>query len=327
MFRRLFFLFPLVALSLLLPASARASASICGSGLANHVYVNSFGGLINYPQYFMGLGYPVPSGSGLEPNAGAGQLTFTSSTNFVYKESLAIANLGLYQDSTIQGTYSLSLSPTGACTGTMTGTANLRGLVLPFNYQFVVSNDTYRLSIMNTTTGLLIDFTSEGLTPGPAVTCSNSSLNSTGYPYSYAARGWSLAPPNSPSGQMLGGYIALAITGSLNFTSTPAAATFPSSPAGADLVTAADTVTINGTKDGQRTVTGWYIVNANCTGTMLLQSQGYPTMTFELFPSYENLTVRAVDVDPQVTVSGNNTPPVILSVKFTRNDASVPQVP
>lgn len=304
---------------------AAVSVNPCNNILASHVYVNSFSGLINYPQYFAGLGAPVPQGSGLEPNAGGGTLTFTSGSAFTYKETLAIANMGLYQDTTIQGTYTLSPdASTGACTGTMSGAGNLRGLTLPFTYKLIVSNDTYRVDLMNTNTGLLIGFSGEGLTPGPAVSCSNASLNSTGFSYAYDANGWTIAPANTPSGQMFGGYIPLVITGSILFTPAPAAGTIAGAPSSADLLKASDTVSING-RIASRTVTGWYVVNANCTGTMVLQSPGYSDMTFEIFPSYQNLTVRAVDIDPQVTLPGNvNTPPVIIGAKFTRSDASVP---
>lgn len=309
-----------LALFLVTPAlSAQNPGADCSKLVVNRTYVNSFLGFNNLPLAFQALGIQVPPGVGIEPVGGAGTVTFLPGGNFTMRETIAIGLMGLNKDLSIPGTYSLtwdtSKHPT-VCTGSMTGTEQVAGMSLPVNFQLIVSPDSQRIEMIHTDTGLMVGVTGQ---PISHHACSNATIGAT---YSYNTMGWFLVLPGTvPPEQMVGGYIAFAMSGAMRFyPEIPASVSdFPDSPAGAMLVKAWDTPSQNG-QILPRTMTGWYLVNHDCTGTIVLRdSLGNPDFRLETFIGAEGQTVHSTNVNDAVDLgNGVSMPPVILGVKLDR---------
>jgi hypothetical protein len=323
-FRRFHLRYSLVALCLLLIAPtlpAQRPGADCSKLVVNRTYVNSFSGLINVPVYFAAFGVQPPPGVGLEPNGGAGTVTFLDNGKFVNTETIAIGILGLSKDLSITGTYSLTWDGSKqpmACTGTMNGLGMLHGSSTPFTFQLIVSAGGQRVEMFHTDTGVIVGATT---LPMSSHGCNRASLDAA---YSYNAAGWILAPPGAvPPEQMLGGYIPFAMSGAMRFyPETPASVSdFPDSPKGARMVKAWDTPSHNG-EIMPRTMTGWYQVNRDCTGTVVLRdSLGNPDFLLEMFIGADGQTVHFANVNDAVDLgNGISTPSIIAGFKLSRLD-------
>ena len=303
MFRTVRLQHPFVMLGLLVIAPAlwaQQPGADCSRLVVNRTYVNSFSGLINVPAYFApfeSLGVLPPPGVGLEPNAGAGKVTFLPGGNFVNRETIVIGMLGMNKDLSITGTYSLTWDGSKepmACTGTMAGVGVVNGGPMPFKFQLVVSPDGQRVEMIHTDPGLIV-----GTTGLPMYThgCSGKSVDAT---YSYNSNGWILPSPTAnPPEPMLGGYIPFAMSGAMRFyPDTPASVIdFPESPEGAMMVKAWDTVSQNGAIKS-RTMTGWYKVRHDCKGVVVLRDPlENPDFQLEMFIGAEGQTVHFVNVN------------------------------
>ena len=330
MFRKIFLNYPLVLSGLLAvlallayssPAYATpAPGSNCSSLVMGKSYANSFSGFINVPVYLAALHVAPPAGAGLEPGAGGGTVTFSSGTAFTLTETLAPGMLGVNKNVSITGTYQLTYLSSKTpivCTGTMSGHGLLLNHQVPFTYQLIVSADGSRVEMLETDSGTISGITNLQM---PAIgTCSNATIGnsfSVGGADSNNTPGWELMP-STTSGQMLNDYIPLGISGAIQFSPEVSPSAFPTAPSGAAALTAWETVSVNGAML-PIPFTGWYIVNSNCTGSMLLHSTGaVADMNYQLFIAADG-SVQAVNVNNPVRLSnGASTPLFIVGAKLT----------
>ncbi|HEV2134651.1 MAG TPA: hypothetical protein VGR47_10375 [Terracidiphilus sp.] len=311
-----------VAFLLITPALlAQRPGTDCSKLVVNRTYVNSFEGFNNFPLAFQAIGIPVPPGVGIEPVGGGGTVTFLPGGKVAMKETIAIGLMGLNKDASMPGTYSLTWDASKdpiVCTGSITGTETVAGMSMPIHFQLIVSPDGQQVQMIHTDTGLMVGVTTQQISHNA---CSNFSIGAT---YSYNAMGWLLVGPGTvPPEQMVGGYIPFAMSGAMRFyPQTPASVSdFPESPSGAKLVKAWDTPSQGG-QILPRTMTGWYLVNHDCTGMIVLRdSLGNPDFQLEMFIGAEGQTVYFTNVNDAVDLgNGVSTPPIILGVKLDRMD-------
>lgn len=315
-----FAVFALLAFSS--PAFATPSpGSDCSSLVIGKSYANSFSGLINLPVYFAALHTTPPAGAGLEPAGGGGTITFASGGAFTSQETLTPGMLGVNKDVAITGTYQLTYASNKSpivCTGTMSGHGLLLNHQVPFTYQLIVSADGSRVEMLETDSGSIVGIT--GSQMPEAGTCSNASLNdsfSIGEEHSDNAAGWMLNP-SAASGQMLNDYVPLGIGGAVQFSSGTSPSGFPSAPSGASALTAWETISVNGVMLPIQ-FTGWYLVNSNCTGSMLLHATNgvVPDMPYEMSIAADG-SVQVVDENSAITLpNGAPSPSFIIGAKLT----------
>jgi hypothetical protein len=268
-----------------------------------------------------------PPEIGLVPTAGAGFLTFLPHGKVRGRVTLAIGLLGLAPDLVFDSSSEYSLSwdtskTPAVCSGAMILKASGEA---PFHFQLLVTQDGQRIEMIHTDAGLVV-----GVTGFPVHTsgCSNQSLNAK---YSENMKGWGLAPPSGPLSfppeQLLAGYFLFAASGAWEFHPDvpPAKTDFPDSPPGSGSVVAWDTGSLNGIVL-PRTMTGWYKVNPDCSGTTVLRdSLGNPDFHLELFAGENGRSVDLVNLDT-VTVPGAPTPlpAYVLSITLTRVEKAKP---
>jgi hypothetical protein len=302
-----------------------APGSNCSSLVAGNTYANSFTGLTNLPLYYNTLGITPPAGAALEPNAGGGTVAFSSSGTFTMTETLAIGKLTLAKDVSITGTYQLSYSAAKnpvVCTGTATGTGSLVNKTAPFTFQLIVSPDGSHVQMLETDTGALITFTSSVM---PASgTCSNTSVGSSfaiGNAPASNASGWILMT-TAPANQSLNSYSPLAISGALQFSPETSPSAFPTAPSGAAALTAWETVSSDGYALPE-SFTGWYLVNSNCTGTLLMHSTNgeIGDLQYEIFVAADG-SVDMVNDNTPITLNGVAVPQYALSAQLTATAAA-----
>lgn len=297
-----------------------APGSNCSSLVAGNSYANSFTGLANLPMYFSTLHSSPPPGAGLEPTAGGGTISFTSGGTFTMTETLAIGKVGLSKDVAITGTYQLSYSTAKqpiVCTGTASGSGSLQNATAPFNFQLIVSADGSHIEMLETDAGPLINFTASLM---PTIgSCSNTSVSanlSIGNAPSSSASGW-LLMTTAPANQSLNGYNPLAISGAVQFSPQTSPSAFPTAPSGAAALTAWETVSSDG-YPLPVSFTGWYIVNSNCTGSMLMHSSNgeIGDLQYEIFVAADG-SVDIVDDNPTILLNGVQVPQYTLSAQLS----------
>ncbi len=298
-----------------------APGSDCSSLVMGKSYANSFSGLINLPVYLAAFHVTPPAGSGLGPAGGGGTLTFSSGGAFTLKETLTTGMLGVNKDVAITGTYQLtylSYKNPIVCTGSMSGHGLLLNHQVPFNYQLIVSADGSRVEMLETDSGSIVGITSWRM---PASgTCSNANLNdsfSVGEDHSDNAAGWMLNT-SAASGQMLNDYVPLAISGALQFSPETSPSGFPTAPSGAAALTAWETISVDGSMLPVP-FTGWYLVNSNCTGSMLLHAtnSAVSDTLYEIFLAADG-SVQVVDENnPKTLANGASTPSFIIGARLT----------
>jgi hypothetical protein len=268
--------------------------------VANHSFSQGFEGYLNVPVYFGSLGFPAPPGLALVPDAGAGFITFLPHGKVTGRVTLAIGLLALAQDLTFDYTsqYSLSWDTTrdpAVCSGAVT--LNAPGEA-PFHFQLLVYQDGQRIEMIHTDAGLIV-----GVTGFPVLTsgCSNRVLNGK---YFENMKGWGLAPPSGPLSfppeQLLAGYFPFAASGAWEFQPNvpPSATEFPGRPAGSGSIVAWDLASLNGII-ASRSMTGWYKVNHDCTGMLVVRDTagGYPDFHLEIVVVENGKAVDLVNVD------------------------------
>jgi hypothetical protein len=292
---------------------AQMQGSDCSYLVARQSYANAFGGFINIPVYF---GIPDTGEVGLVPNAGAGMATFYPGGKVTNTETILIGLLGLMPDDSITGTYKLrwDTSKTPAlCTGTMSA-SDAGGT--PYNFQLTVSPDGKEVQMIHTDTGLIVTTT---LYPMNTNGCRKSTITGK---YIYNTKGWGLIP-GVPLDQTLGGYIAGAMSGAMQFLPGVSPTGFSGVPAGAGSIKAWDTLNINGTTR-YRQMFGWYIVNPDCTGKIVLRDPADTTVDFqiEMFVGRGGSLIHAVNINTVDMGGGDVIPIFLMPIPMERIESS-----
>lgn len=276
-----------VALCLLATTALAQKRGVdCRNMVAGHTYAIYFEGFLNVPQFFQ-LG--ADSGWGDEPNAGIGRLTFFPDGTLKNTQTILVGLLGFTQDEPLDGTYTLkwdlSRGP-AVCTGSMIEADGF------YNFQLIVSQDGQRLEMIHSDTGLAVNPT--GILMNPAG-CSNRSIEGS---YTHNTRGWGLLPTPVPADQTLGGYIGATMSGAFRFyPGTAPSGTFVNSPLpGAAAVKGWDLVSINGTII-RRTMSGWYKINRDCSGTIVVNDNMTPEFIIEAYVGKEGDKVALLNVN------------------------------
>lgn len=304
---------------LVLAVSVQAQDRDCSQLVVNRSYSQTFQGFLNVPAYFASFGAPPPPGiDGIVPNAGSGFLTFLPQGKMAGQITLAIGKLGLIQTELNDGSeYSLTIDPAkrpAVCAGTVTVSASGVPGGAPLHFQMFVAPGGQQVEMIHTDTGLILDLT--GL-PVQTSGCSNHSIRGK---YLYSIKGWGLAPPSGPMSfppeQLLSGYFPFAFSGAMEFSPHPSDS--PDAPKGAASVYAWDTVSLNGNII-PRVGDGWYKVNRDCTGTIMLHDPGSNTdFHLELLVGKGGQTVHLANVD---TLTGTPIPTFVMSAILTRMNA------
>jgi len=312
-----------------LPLCAQSSLSAsrtqdCSHLIVNRSYSQTFQGFLNVPVYLASFGAPSPEGVGIVPNAGTGYLTFLPHGKISGRVTLAIGLLGLIQDMLPDDTSQYAVTWDTAkqppvCVGSLT--LNVAGEA-PFNFQLLVTGGGNQIEMIHTDTGLIVSVTGY---PVRTFGCSNGTVHGT---YSTDTRGWLLSPPSGPMHlppeQLLGGYAPFAFSGALHFNShmNPPANEFPGLPDGARAITAWETASMNG-QIVPRTEHGWYKINRDCSGTMVLRDdQGDPDTHFEMFVGEDANSIHMVDIDADAKTG---VPLLVLGASATRERGSQQQ--
>jgi len=273
---------------------AQAEGRDCSNLVVNRSFSQTFGGFLNVPMYFASIGVPAPPAIGLVPNAGAGFITFLPEGKVSGQVTLAIGLLGLLPDLTFEPTSQYSLSwdtnkTPPACSGTIT--LNAPGEA-PFHFRLLVSRNGQQIEMIHTDTGLIV-----GVTGYPVRTsgCSNQTI---GGKYSSNAEGWGLAAPpfSFPPDQVLAGYFPFAFSGAMEFRPNVPPAGLPDAPAGSGSVVGWDTPSVNGIIL-PRTETGWYKVDPDCTGKLVLGDSLGNDFHLEMFIGKSGKALHLVNID------------------------------
>lgn len=271
-------------------ATAQRQGADCRNLVANHTYATYFGGYLNVPMYFQ-LG--PESGWGAVPNAGLGTLTFLPDGTVKNRQTILVGLLGVTQDESMGGVYNLkwdlSRGPV-VCTGTMIEEDGF------YNFQLIVSQNGQRLEMIHTDAGLTVNPTGFLMSNNG---CSNKSIEGS---YTYNTKGWGMLPVQLPSDQTLGGYVAGEMSGAMRFYPgvAPSGKFANSPPSRAAAVKAWDTVSING-QIMPRTMSGWYKINRDCSGTIVLNDGVNPEFILEAYVGKGGekvalLNVNAIDL-------------------------------
>ena len=292
------------------PLYAQFHGQDCSSLIANDSFSQQFEGFLNIT---VNSGGALPLG--VVPSTGAGFITFLPHGKVTGRLTLAIGGLGVipvqFENTSL---YSLSWD-TSKDPAICSGTATLKGSGETFNFNLIVSRDGQRVEMMHSDPGLIVGVTA---VPMDISWCTNNTLDGT---YSYNLKGWGLAPPPTdpgsiPANQLLGGYFPLAFSGALEFHPRATAA----APAGSS-VTWWDTGSLNGTIV-QRTGTGSYKINPDCTGSLVLTEKSGQTFHQSLFADRKGKTLYTVNTD-SISVVGAPmpVPTFVLSVRADCADA------
>jgi len=257
--------------------SAQTAGADCSYLVAGHSYVNTFEGFMN-TQKFAGFLLGDQQQWGLVPNAGAGIMTFNAGGVVKNTESILIGQLGVMPKADVQGTYSLKWD-TSKYPILCTGKAHLTGIAgstpLVDDFQITVTPDGNRVEMIHTNPGLIVQTITRRAESRP---CRNSTIAGK---YTYSTTGWGYGQfePGAGPPQMLAGYITAAMTGGMQFLPGVAApGGFDDVPDGASAMLAWDTLSIDGGVPANNTFVpvyrkqwGWYKVDSNCIGTMVLR--------------------------------------------------------
>ncbi len=304
---RSFSVFLAVAVLILLPVGAQAWADDCSDLVVGRSYSTGFLGFTN-------LAVINPS-FGVVPNAGAGRITFLPQGKASGKVTVAVGSLGLFKDMVYDDAeYNLSWDWTKkpvVCTGTLTAKLNYGPPLgtLQVHFQLIVSDMGQRVEMMHTDTGLMVAFTA---LPMRLFGCSNATI---GGKYSFSANVWGLAPPGiTPT---LSGNIDAADSGAMQFRPYQR---LPGGPGGSGSVEGWDTVSLSGNVIS-RILTGWYKVNHDCTGTVVVNDNiGNPTFHLQLFVLKKGVGVQVLNVDT-VPVNGSDIPAFLYMLNLNRMDS------
>lgn len=266
---------PLLAAS---AVSAQTAGVDCSYLVAGHAYANTFEGFMNTQKY----GGFVLGGQqqwGLLPNAGAGVMTFYPRGVVTNTESIIIGQFGVMPTVEVRGTYVLRWDTSKfpiLCTGTAHLTGSVGGAPMVDDFQITVTPDGNRVEMIHTNPGLIVQTIAR---PAEQRACRNSTIGGT---FTYSTTGWALGQfdPGADSTAMLAGYASGAMAGAMQFFPGLAAPQgFDGVPDGANAVMAWDTLSLDGGVPLdkttfvpiQRKMWGWYHVNKDCTGTIVLR--------------------------------------------------------
>jgi hypothetical protein len=243
---------------------------------------------------------------GVVPNAGAGQLTFLRHGQAKATMTIAIGAVGLFIDVPLQGNYELfrdhSKKPV-VCSGTLflSGDFPPPGGPQTLHFQLIVANNAQQIGMMRTDSGSMVAFTA---LPMRLSGCSNATIAGK---YSSSANVWGLAPPGVPP--TLNGYIDAADSSAMQFHpyQRPSAG-----PPGSGSIEGWDTVSLSGAII-PRILTGWYKVNPNCTGTVVVNDNiGSPVFHLQLFVVNDGTALQILNFDAVSPGSGLSPIPVYL---------------
>jgi hypothetical protein len=327
-FRYVIVLCGVVALFLTVPVlRAQTSGADCGSLVVNHSYANTFSGFMNTGEY-LGFNLGDQGQWGLVPNAGAGIVTFLPGGVVKNTETIVVGQFAVQQDAGLTGTYNLKwdMSKTPAlCAGPVhmivngTGTNGIPAVADDF--QVTVTPDGQRVEMIHTNAGLIVDTTAE---PAGTAGCRNNTIDGK---YTYTTRGWGLGAlmgmddsVPAQSAQMLAGYLPAAMSGAMQFSSHVAAPDgFEGVFAGASAVSGWDTLSINGGPPVYRKMIGWYKVNRDCTGTLVLRDDSGvdPDFQIELFVGKGGDSVYGVNMNT-ISMGGPAVPVFVMPIPLER---------
>lgn len=279
--------FALLGVLMLLPVSTQARETDCTSLVVGRSYSQGFMGLLR--PGFWAEGLPDE----LFPNAGAGRVTFLPGGRAKASITIATGGVGLFRNVPLEGSYEL-FRDYGKTPVVCSGTLTLSG-VFPepsgqktLHSQVVVGNNAKRIEMMLTDTGLMVAFAA---LPMQSFGCSNASVDGK---YSASANVWWLSYPTTLMPPNVGGYLPVADSVVMQFHPYQRSSDGPS---GSSTIEGWDTTSFGGT--ASRTLTGWYKVNSDCTGTIELAVTSdyyYPFQHLEMFV-LNNGTIQVLNVD------------------------------
>jgi hypothetical protein len=242
-------------------------------------YANLFEGFMN-SQKFAGFTLGDDHQWGLLPNAGAGVTTFLAHGVVKNTESIMVGQFAVFPKVDVVGTYKLQWDSSRIpvlCTGTAHLTGVAYGMPMVDDFQITVTPDGNHVDMIHTNAGLIVQTRTR---PAETQGCRNRTVSGK---YTYSTTGWGARQfePGAAPPQMLAGYVSAAMTGAMQFfPAVTAPEGFEDVPPGASLVTAWDTLSIDGgiPLTGStfvpiyRKQQGWYKVDpATCTGTIVLR--------------------------------------------------------
>lgn len=284
---------------------AQTAGADCSYLVTGHAYVNTFQGFMNTQKY-AGVVLGDQQQWGLLPNAGAGVMTFYSGGVVKNTESIMIGQFGVMPKVEVSGTYILKWD-TNKFPILCTGTAHLAGIVgstpVVDNFQITATPDGNRVEMIHSDAGLIVQTTTH---PAEPRGCRNSTI---GGKFIYSTTGWGIGQiePAAGPAQMLAGYVTAAMEGGMQFFPSLAAPQgFDAVPEGANAAMAWDTLSIDGGVPFNQTfipvyrkMWGWYKVNKDCTGTMVLRDDTGQNPDFQInfYVGKDGSAIDAVNVN------------------------------
>ncbi len=284
--------------------SGQSAGTDCSYLVAGRSYANTFGGFINAQQYLnVNLG---PEGQWvLLPSAGAGIMTFRADGTVTNTETL-MAGQFIGGKMTLNGSYTLAWDSSKIpimCAGRVRLPGEVNGMSFEDDFQMTVTSDGHRVELIHTNAGLIV---ATATRPAEVKGCSNATI---GGKYTYSTKGWGLGAlvGVTDSKQLLAGYVAASMSGTLQFFPYRAAPDdFIDAPLGASAVLGWDTLNIGGALSASmpvliyRKMLGWYKVDpTDCTGTLLLRDDTGvdPEFKIDFYIGKDGNLVYAVDAN------------------------------
>jgi hypothetical protein len=181
-----------------------------------------------------------------------------------------------------------------------------------YDFQVNVHNGGERLEMIHTNPGLIVDFIA---LPAETSACRNATIAGK---FSYTTLGWGMLP-NQPEDQTLAGYVTGAMSGGMQFyPHLLPPSEFTDAPERSALVDAWDTLSISGIPV-TRHMSGWYKLDADCTGTIALRDDiGDPEFRIEMFIGRGGQAIYAVNLNTFDRGDGKQIPMFLMPIPMQR---------